>query len=129
MKFKKKLLFTSLGQSVLGKTVHSFLSSGTQDLRHSLTQYEPPRPVNNIFIPDSYKKYTCAPTLTQNIEILQCVMFKTKCISSLTPVNTPCNLWGRKIPLTRQNLTKVVKCTISIAVIPAAGDAKMATLK
>ena len=35
---KNKLLFTSLGRSVLGKTVHSVLSTGAQDLGHSLTQ-------------------------------------------------------------------------------------------
>ena len=35
---KNKLLFTSLGRSVLGKNVHSVLSTGAQDLGHSLTQ-------------------------------------------------------------------------------------------
>ena len=38
---KKKLLFTSLGWSVLGKTVQFISTTGAQDLGHSVTQYRP----------------------------------------------------------------------------------------
>ena len=60
--------------------------------------------------------------------------FKTTCIHSLTLVNTLCNLYHGKIPLVRLSQTqrtrqKLWKCTISIAVFPAACDAKRIILE
>ena len=46
-----KLLFTSLGRSVFGKTVPSVLvSGGTQDLGHTFSQYGPERLANNRYV-------------------------------------------------------------------------------
>ena len=55
-------------------------------------------------------------------------MFKRAWIHSLTSVTTLCNSWQGKIPLARlsqpQHARSFVKCTVSVAVFPAAGDAK-----
>ena len=94
---KNKLLFTSLGRSVLGKTVHSVLSTGAQDLGHSLTQW-----ITYLSLSRSRNKQTHPPpphhAKNKNNSIF---MLKTTCIHSLASVNTPCNLWQGKIPLAK----------------------------
>ena len=57
-------------------------------------------------------------------------MLKTTCIYSLTLVNTPCNLWQRKIPLAKLSKSqgarqKLWNVQFLIAVLSAAGDVKM----
>ena len=70
---KNKLLFTSLGRSVLGKTVHSVLSTGAQDLGHSLTQWIT---YLSLYLSINKKTHPPPPHTTLKIKIIRFLCWK-----------------------------------------------------